>query len=304
MTTGGAYLVVGADSLVGSGLCRSLERRRHLTFSTTRRRATLSERRIYLDFEDLDGFSLRRSVDYAFVVAAATNYERCESDPLAHHINVELIPKLVGSLLKDGVFVTFISTNAVFGGERPWPLEDDPHAPGIAYARQKAAAEEAIRLTAGRLGAENQLNVVRLTKILDRKTSPLPDWFSTWAHGGAVAAFSDLIFAPMSARFVGEALATIGEKRIPGNLHLSGAENVSYVDFANLLAERTGVDDRLVHATTSTERGVQLTFQPRFSGLGMRRTTSLCGVKPQALKDVINDLVDNECALQRPTDAA
>jgi dTDP-4-dehydrorhamnose reductase len=204
---------------------------------------------------------------------------------------VELIPRLVASLLEQGVFVTFISTNSVFGGERPWPGEEDPHAPGIAYAKQKSAGENVILASARRLDALNRLNIVRLTKILNRDTSPLPAWFAAWQRGEPVQPFSDLIFAPMSVRFVGEALATIGEKRIPGHLHLSGAENVTYVDLANTLAERLRIDPALIAPTTAVEKGVNIPFKPRYSGLGMRRTTALSGIEPQTLADVADDLL-------------
>jgi dTDP-4-dehydrorhamnose reductase len=200
------------------------------------------------------------------------------------------VPRTVAALLEQGLFVTFISTNSVFGGERPWPDEDDPHAPGIPYARQKDEAEKAIRAHARRLGAEDRLNVVRLTKILDKDTSPLPGWIAAWRRGEAVQPFADLIFAPMSVRFVGEALATIGEKRIAGNLHLSGADNVTYVDLANTLARRLSISPALIAPTTAVEKGVNIPFKPRYSGLGMRRTAELSGLAPQPLADVVNDI--------------
>ena len=189
------------------------------------------------------------------------------------------------------MFVTFISTNSVFGGERPWPEEQAPHAPGIAYARQKAEAEKRIRAEARRLHAEDRLSIVRLTKILNEETPPLPGWFSAWAGGRTIEPFADLIFAPMSVRFVGNALATLGEKRVPGDLHLSGDENVSYVDFAMKLARRLGVDPALIAPTTAEAKGVHIAFKPRYSGLSMRRTTELTGVTPQPIDDVVNELV-------------
>ncbi len=95
----------------------------------------------------------------------------------------------------------------------------------------------------------------------------------------------------MSVKFVGEALTTIGEKRISGNLHLSGAENITYLEFAHALARRLGVESDLIHPTTAIEKGVSIPFKPRYSGLGMTRTTQLCDIEPQRLDQLVDDLV-------------
>ena len=287
----GAYLVVGGDSLVGGELLRALEGLGHRAYSTTRRMDTLSPKRVMLDFEKYQEFVPPEDVDFIFVVAAATNYERCERDPLARKINVELIPRFVEDQLRRGLFVAFVSTNSVFGGECPWPAEDDPHSPGIPYAQQKSEAEAAMRVAAAKLGAENQLAIVRLTKILDPQTSPIPNWLAAWDRGESIEPFEDLIFAPMSVQFVGRALAMLGEKRIPGCLHLSGADNVSYVAFAQALAMAAGISPTLIAPTTALEKGVNIAFKPTYSGLGMHRTTALSGVLPQTLDSVIADLM-------------
>jgi dTDP-4-dehydrorhamnose reductase len=290
MTASRGFLVIGADSLVGRGLVNALRRRGIPLIASTRRTGSLNAERVFLDYENSASFRVPSGFDYVFVVAAATNYDLCERDPLAQRINVELIPRLVASLLAQEAFVTFISTNAVFGGEHPWPGEDDPHAPGIAYARQKSEGEAAIRATAAHQRAMDRLNIVRLTKTLDRTTPPIPDWLAAWRRAEAVRPFADLIFAPMSVRFVGEALASIGEKRVAGNLHLSGANNVSYVEFAQAVAARLGIDRRLIVPSTATEQGVHVVFKPRYSGLDMQRTTAVCGILPQPLPGVVDDL--------------
>jgi dTDP-4-dehydrorhamnose reductase len=291
MSERSAYIVVGADSLVGGSLLKALARRGHSAYGTTRRREQTGPGRLFLDFESTEPFLAPADAGYAFVVAAATNYDRCEKDPMARVINEELTPRTVAELLKQGLFATFISTNSVFGGERSWPHEDAKHDPQIPYAAQKSRAEDAVRAFARELGAEDRLNIVRLTKILDATTSPLPAWFAAWERGETIEPFADLIFAPMSSRFVGEALATVGEKRVAGHLHLSGAENVSYVDLARAFARRKGVGEKLIRPSSATAKGIHIAFKPRFSGLGMERTTALTGLHPQPLDAVVADVI-------------
>lgn len=286
-----AFIVVGADSLVGEALIESLKHRGHEAYGTTRRLATVSEQRLFFDFEAAQPFKAPPDATYAYVVAAATNYERCERDPQARVVNEELTPRAIANLLGQGLFVTFISTNSVFGGDRPWPQEEDPHAPQIPYAAQKSRAEDTVRTAARNLRAESRLSIVRLTKILSTSTPPLPAWLAAWRRLEAVQPFADLVFAPMSVKFVGESLTILGEKRVSGDLHLSGAENVTYVELAHALASRLNIQPDLVQPTTAAARGISIPFKPRFSGLGMARTTRLTGLRPQSLHEVVADLV-------------
>ena len=115
MSDDSGFLVVGGDSLVGGETVRALERRGHRVLATTRRQNTLDDKRIFLDFEGADTFRVPDGVRYAFVIAAATNYDRCEKDPLARAINVDLIPRLVANLLTQGCSFHRLD-QSVFGG--------------------------------------------------------------------------------------------------------------------------------------------------------------------------------------------
>ena len=94
----------------------------------------------------------------------------------------------------------------------------------------------------------------------------------------------------MSIQFVGNALAVIGEKRISGNLHLSGFENINYSEFAQLIAKKMGVAQSLICPTTATTCGIHIAFKPAYSGLAMLRTTQLTGIEPQKIDSVIADI--------------
>ena len=118
----------------------------------------------------------------------------------------------------------------------------------------------------------------------------MPGWIEAWNKGEVVEPFSDLLFAPMSVEFVSESLVTIGEHRIPGMLHLSGADNVSYTQLAESMARRLGVSSDLIEPTTSTAKGIEIAFKPRYSGLGMERTTRLTGLLPQTLDALVDGI--------------
>lgn len=292
MSSNSSYLVIGANSFVGGALIKVLQSRNYNTYGTTRRADQVSKNTLYLDFADVQSFEAPVDTSYAFVVAAATNYKNCEENLEAKKTNEEYTPVVISKLLNKGFFVTFISSNTVFGGDLQWPSENCLHRPNISYANQKSNAEKSVCAIAKEMQAEQRLNIVRLTKVLGISTPPLPDWFLAWEQKNIVRPFIDMIFSPISLKYVAESLASIGEKRISGNLHLSGSRNISYLDFAQSLAKKIGISGELIDPTTSEAVGIHIPFKPKFSGIGMERTTQLTGIKPQELDMVVNDLAD------------
>lgn len=285
------HLVIGADSFVGMCLIEKLRKLGYKVYGTTRRKETLADDRIFFDFRDPASLALPSGVEYVHVVAAATDYGRCAAIPECHMVNTVYTPRLVESLLRCGLFVSFVSSNAIFGGDTPWPHEDAPHAPRFPYALQKDLAEQGVCRAARLCAAEHRLAIVRLTKVLDASSSPLPAWLESWQRGEPVRPFADLTFAPISRRFAASALARIAEKKVAGSLHVSGAENITYVGFAHILAKAMNIDHSLIVPTTAVEQGVDIPFKPRFSGLGMARTTACTGLQPQTPQAVVADIL-------------
>ncbi len=284
-------LVFGADSFLGAELIKVLEQQKRNVIGTTRRMSAVSDSRVFVDLCDDDlNFNVPRGVNYAYLLAGTWNYGECETDPDAWKVNVVNMARFAKQLLEQGVFVTFISTNTVFGGERPWCHEDDDHDPLFPYAQHKSAGEAAIQAAAEELGVMDNLNIVRLTKILGISTSPLPSWIDTMERGEVLRPFADLSFAPMSVRYTAESLAEIGRRRIAGNLHISGENNVGYNDFSRKFADSLGFQSVEIEPTTSVKMNVNIPFKPRYSGIGMERTTELTGLKPQTLDELMMDL--------------
>ena len=143
----GRALVVGGDSLVGSELqvhCRKLG----LTVDASSRRAEARQGpgAIFLDLGDPDLTPLQGSrYDVAFVCAAVTSMQVCQSDPtLSRRINVDNTLDLMRRLADRGTHLVFLSSSQVFDGETPMPDEASPTSPKNEYGEQKLAVEEAI----------------------------------------------------------------------------------------------------------------------------------------------------------------
>ena len=284
-------LVFGANSFLGTELIKVLKEQNRNVVGTTRRKSAVSDNCVYLDLSEDDlNFNISQSVNYTYLLAGIWNYGECETDPNAWKVNVVNMARFAKQLLEQGVFVTFISTNTVFGGERPWCHEDDEHKPLFPYAQHKSAAEAAIQAVAKEFDVIDKLNIVRLTKILGIRTAPLPSWIDTMERGDVLRPFADLSFAPTSVRYTAESLAEIGRHHIPGNFHVSGADNVSYDEFSRKFADSLGFKTIEIEPTTSVMMNVNIPFKPRYSGIGMERTTKLIGLKPQTLDELMVDL--------------
>jgi dTDP-4-dehydrorhamnose reductase len=281
------FIVVGGDSFLGTSLISQFKDQEHNVVGTTRRKDALSIDKVFLDIREPDNFQISEAVDCVFIVAGVTNYGQCETDPEAWSLNVEAIPHLASRFMKAGSFVYFTSTNSVFGGDHPWPGEDDPHYPNIAYSRHKSESEVAIQNHAKKLGCLDQLAIVRLTKIVSPDTPPFPQWLEEWENGQIVKPFEDLIFSPISLGFAARSLTTLGENPLAGNFHLSGEKNITYCDFARALAKKTGFPDSLIVPTTSLIKGINVLYLPKYSGIGMEKTSKLTGIAPESLDSVV-----------------
>ena len=286
---GQRILVVGGDSFLGKTLASTLVGGGHHVVTTTRRPEEVGDLKILLDLAVLPT-ELPSGFDHVILLAGIWNYQACETSADAWLVNVENMSKISAQFVELGSFVTFVSSNTVFGGERPWCHEDDVHTPKFAYAKHKAAGEAAIIEAVTAAKCMQRLNIVRLTKILSIDTPPLPNWLEDFEHGNVVTPFADLIFAPISVEFAASGVAKVALSGEPGNFHLSGSENINYVDFSRKLAEQFGFVVDLIEATTSQEKGVSIPFLPKYSGLGMERTQTLLGIIPQTIDGVFEDL--------------
>jgi dTDP-4-dehydrorhamnose reductase len=170
--------------------------------------------------------------DAAFFCAAIPRMADCENDAAGTaFINVTQTIRLLEKLVAQGTWCLFLSTDKVFDGTLPHIAPDAATNPQCEYGRQKVAVEQWC-------ATQKNTCVLRLSKVLPPKLALLDQWQMQWSQGNAVEVFEDMTLAPVWLVDVVEAMTTLANERRDGIQQISGAEDISYADFARRIAPK------------------------------------------------------------------
>lgn len=293
------FLVIGGDGLIGEALVRFLRSETSDVYATSRRRAVRDPHLFTLDLESVtdDLFSDGRIQKIAargrlitFITAAITKIADCEQHPeRSQLVNVTRTVELGKLLLNAGSGVVFLSSNAIFSGRQPFPTEFSLPDPTTNYGRQKAEAEQALRSFHSTLPAAPPLMIVRLTKVVARTAPLIEGWIENLRAGSQISAFADRYFSPISIGFTVESLVKIAKNWSSGIYHVSGARDLTYYEFARMLASSIGVAPSLVNPVVPDVSIVGLTQQ--YSALGGTASNALVSVGAEEPEAVAQSLV-------------
>ena len=263
----GSLLLVGADSEIAAATARHLAECGVPFAATTRRRELVTCARPFLDLAaPLDDWRAPTGVSAACIFAAIARLQDCESDPAASSfINVTQTVALAERLLAQGIAVLFLSSNQVFDGTVPCVPADAPTCPVSAYGRQKACTEQAL---APHIAAGAPVAILRLAKIVSPGMALLRQWLAALAAGKPVAAFADMMLAPIPVHLAAMAVARLlqVQEGARGVFQLTGPRDVAYADIAAHLAGRLGADLGLVNPV-SAAAGMPRGATPRHTTL-------------------------------------
>jgi dTDP-4-dehydrorhamnose reductase len=282
----GRALVVGGDSLVGSELqvhCRKLG----WTVDATSRRTATPPGGVFLDLGDPDFTPLQRGTyDVAFVCAAVTSMQVCQSDPArSRRINVDNTLDLMRRLADRGTHLVFLSSSQVFDGETPMPDEAAPTAPKNEYGAQKLAVEEAIERQ--KLPAA----VLRVTKVLaDRPVGVFKGWFEALAKGQPVQAATNMALSPVMVTDVAEAAQRLAAGRHRGIWHLGSSDDIGYFDAARLMAETRHLPLSLVQGEELTDAQVPEIYRHRYVTLSCEKIARTLPMPVRRARDILDTL--------------
>jgi dTDP-4-dehydrorhamnose reductase len=239
-------LIVGGDSKVGGALAAFLRCSGSRVLTTSRR----GKGDLFLDLGDCDSWRPPEGVGVAVLAAAVANIEACRRDPeKAARVNVAGLLEVAQRLHAQGTFLVFLSTNAVFGGDRPYPRPDDPPTPRTDYGRQKAEAEKRLR------DLDPNVAIVRFGKILEPSVALFAQWKKALRNRQVIGPFYDMSMAPIPMACAVSVLRLIMDCRQGGIYHVSGERDVGYAQIGYWAAELVGADPALVKPVSAIESG-------------------------------------------------
>lgn len=284
--SGRRFLIVGGDGLIGVALNEAIRLQGGIVTCTSRRLGA----DVFLDLQNRDTISSLdvSGYDVAYICAGWSRYAEIELNcELSEQVNVTNTMCLCERLLAACCTVVFISTAAVFDGERPYPAEDAAAVPGTRYGMQKYRVERALTES---LQQGGRVKIIRLSKVMSSAMPLIEGWRHALLRGEIITPLSDLRLSPVSLRYVITGLIKIALLEQCGLFHLSGASDVSYSNFAALLASKWGLSSCLVCPSTSRDLSAHLPYAPRYPSLGMSHTEAMAQISPQTLGDCIADL--------------
>jgi dTDP-4-dehydrorhamnose reductase len=259
------FLIVGANSEIGSATARLIEARGGNVWSTTRR-PLRGPREIQLDFAaPIERFSIPDGVRSACIFVAVARLAACAADPKASaFVNVTQTLALVDLLAAKGIHTLFLSTNQVFDGEQANMPVDAPVSPQSEYGRQKAETE---RLLRARMAAGDPIAILRLGKVVSPGMALLSNWKQQLSAGCVIHPFNDMSMAPTPLDAVAFAIARMMEDRLATTAQLSGPGDITYAEAAGFLARQIGADPQLVEPVSAREAGMPAGATPRHTTL-------------------------------------
>jgi dTDP-4-dehydrorhamnose reductase len=203
--------------------------------------------------------------------AAMAILDECEANPSrAWQINAELPGMMAAAAHRRGCQFLSISTDGVFDGQDRVYSESDQPNPLSAYARSKAAGEEAV------LKANPDALLVRSNFYgwsLRGVRSLAEHFFYNLSAGRKVYGFSDVIFCPLLVNTLSSVLVEMLEKQLSGLYHVFSQGSLSKYDFGAALAQACGLDSTLIEKISISQAGLKAARSPHLE---------MCSAKAEA----------------------
>jgi len=288
------WLVTGAKGFLGTNTAIRIQGRvQTVGLARTQLTTTDYSRTEILDLRDGEALvEVIRNVRPDVIVhgAAIAGHETAAKDPdQAYAVNVTASRILAEEAEALGSTMVFISTDALFSGQRGNYREEDELEPFSVYGETKALGEEAVRTaTANHLIVRTNFFGWSETG----KKSILEFFVNSLRQGTPVRGYPDFVVTSIYVQSLIQAIWDLTELRATGTMHVVSDDARSKYEFGCMVAQAFGLPSELIAPlssegeghVTSRSRNLSLNTDKVAQVLGHRLPTQAEGIA-QAARD-------------------
>ena len=277
------FLITGSAGLVGSQVVKDLIQQNHTVFSCYHDTKPLHGTPILLDLTEQSKIiqTLQETKpDRIIHLAAMTNVDLCETEKeLATKINTKATEILAKQAAKQNIFFLYVSTDYVFDGKIGMKKESDSGNPLGFYGKSKLEGE----ITLNKLASSWCIARTSTPFGIHSKKKSFPLWVKeNLETTKEIPVLIDQFTSPTYVPNLSKMLIEVGTRQISGILHLSGATRISRYNFAELVADKLGLNKKLL-IPTKTDNMNWKSPRPKDSSLDVSLANEILNEKPQKI---------------------
>ncbi|HEY2316887.1 MAG TPA: dTDP-4-dehydrorhamnose reductase [Solirubrobacteraceae bacterium] len=227
-------LITGAGGMLGVEVQRAAENAGHETLALTRAQLDIGDGPATAE-------TVRDAAPEAVINCAAwTDVDGAESQAeAATAVNGAGAGNVATAAAGVGAWLVHVSTDYVFDGAKPAPyVESDPVGPVSAYGRSKLEGERAVATA-----APETHTIVRTAWLFGAGGKCFPKTILRAAsQRPELTVVADQVGCPTFTGHLAQALVTLAAQRTPGVLHVAGAGQCSWYEFAAAILAAANVD--------------------------------------------------------------
>jgi dTDP-4-dehydrorhamnose reductase len=276
-------LIIGGDGLIGQSL-KTFCNKNSYPYIASSRRKTKESNTIFLDLKRPETWSIPDNIKCAVICGAITDMADCNQNKGdTYLVNVANTVKLIEKLTKQGIFVSFLSSNQVFDGEFALCQQSHPLNPKSEYGKQKSETENLIS------GFSPLISIIRLTKVVHARLNIFNSWVKKLKKNESITAFNDYFCAPLDIKLCTEAIYRITTQKFSGTWHVSPKNQISYSEIATLIAKILSVETSLVNSCSAKDHS-KLEHIPKNTTLDASPTRKLLNLEFPIAEKVISKI--------------
>ncbi len=231
-------IVFGASGLIGSYLYELLKKEDFSVIGTYNNNPKPEMIHFDLISSSLNEIDLN-GIKYGIISSAVTKLDKCkDNQQYSYEANVTSVKRIINELVKNGIIPVFLSSAAVFDGEKGGYKEDDKKNPISVYGEQKAEIEDFL------ISNLEEYLIVRPGKVFGIKKGEgvlFSEWLEKYKKGEEIRCADDEQISPTYAGDVARAIMMLLKKGCNGIYNINYPKHYSRYEMAMDFFEFLGI---------------------------------------------------------------